>query len=195
MKKMRMAAAFIPAFALASVVNAQPKSTTVVASEVEAVVKVISVDRKARTATVRGAGGGVMTIVVPPEAQNFDQVKPESLFKVRYMESVAVSLNKGGKASASESQTVQLAQKGGTPGGMTVDTKQITATVEAIDYKNRLIAVKGARKNILAVKVADDVESFEQITVGDSITLSYTEALAMQMVAQPKAKSSLAPAR
>lgn len=181
---MKLTAAAIGAatLMLASVAIAQSNNGAIAVAETEAIVKVIGVDRKARTATVRGPAGGVVTISVPPEAQNFDQVKVGSQFKVRYLESVAVFVSKGGQASASEKQTVRLAPKGGTPGGIASETKQITGKVEAVDYAARAITVRGPAGKILAARVADEAEGFAQISVGDTITLRYTQALAMEMI-------------
>jgi len=185
MHKSIVAAAVVAAFLAAPAAIAQIKDGVIVVGETEAVVKVISVDRKARTATVRGPGGGTVVMNVPKEAQNFDQVKAGSLFKVRYLESVALVLMKGGEASASGLQTVKLAPKGGTPGGTVAETKQITGTVEAVDFKNRAIALKGPGGKIVALKVADDARNLNEISVGDTISLLYTQALAMEMIPQP----------
>jgi len=80
------------------------------------VVKVIKIDRKARTVTFQGPRGNTQTLNVPKEAQNFDQVKVGSLFRVKYVEAVAVALGRGGQAAVTTDQQVRLAPKGGTPG-------------------------------------------------------------------------------
>jgi hypothetical protein len=144
----------------------------------------MKVDRKLRTVTVRGPDGRTVTLDVPKEAQNFDRVKPGASFKIRYVESVALTLQKGGQPSAAKAQAVKLSPKGGTPGGVVVNTAQISATVEAIDYTNRSVAVKGPRGNVLAFKVSDDVPNLDQVNVGDLITMQYTEALAIEMLPQ-----------
>jgi len=46
----------------------------------------------------------VATLMVPPEAQNLDQVKPGQQYRMKYVESVAVEIQKGGKPSASATQ-------------------------------------------------------------------------------------------
>jgi hypothetical protein len=193
MKRTLIAATIASALAFAPGVQAQVKGGAVAATVTEAVVKVTAIDRKARTVTVRGPRGNTVVINVPPEAQNFDKVKVGSSFKVRYAEAVAVAVGKG-KAAASEQQTVRLAPKGGTPGGVVVRIKQISGTVEAIDYASRDIALKGPKGNVLAFKVSDDVQRFNEIAVGDTVGVQYTEALAMEMIvpepkpAAPKAK-------
>ena len=190
MKRIHAAASAVSLLAFATLTLAQGKSVVVVGST-EAVVKVVNLDRKARTVTIQGPRGRQVTLKVPKEAQNFDQVKIGSTFKVKYVEAVAVALSRGGKASASAEREVRLAPKGGTPGGVMVNTTQISATVEAIDYANREVAVKGPKGNIVALRVADDVQGLADVTIGDRITLVYAEALAMEMEpAGPKAKAT-----
>jgi len=188
MKRILAAATAVSLAAIACAVSAQERGSVVV-GQTEAVVTVVNMDRKARTVTFQGPKGRLVTLNVPKEAQNLGQVKIGSTFKVKYVEAVAVALSRGGKASASVDRTVRLAPKGGTPGGVVVSTAQISATVQAIDYSSREVAVKGPKGNIVALKVADDVQGFSDVNIGDRITLVYAEALAMEMQpAGPKAK-------
>ncbi|HZF20307.1 MAG TPA: hypothetical protein VE008_11445 [Burkholderiales bacterium] len=188
MKNIFASATAVSLLGFAFAAAAQDRAVVTVA-QTEAVVKVVNLDRQARTVTIQGTKGNLVTLKVPKESQNFDQVKIGSTFKVKFVEAVAVALQRGGMASASASQTVRLAPKGGTPGGVVVSTAQISATVEAIDYASREVAVKGPRGNILAFRVADNIQGFSDIDIGDSITLVYTEAMAMEMLPSgPKAK-------
>jgi hypothetical protein len=170
-----------------SIAAEQPRAAAVAVAETEAVVELVAVDRASRTATVRGPTGGTLTFVVPPEAQNLDRVKPGDFFKMRYVEAMALALNKGGTASASAGQTVALAPKGGTPGGAIVNTKEINTVITSVDRTKRTISVQGPLKNELTLKVADEVRSFDDMSVGDTISLTYTEAVVMQMISQPGA--------
>ena len=192
MKSTLIAAAALATLALAPCAGAQVQAGALVVGESEAVVTVVSVDRKARTVVVQGPQGRKVTLNVPPEAQNLDQVKKGSRFQVRYVESVAVALSKGGAASASKDQTVRLAPKGGTPGGIAVNTMQISATVEALDRTRRTIAVKGPQGNEFEFQVAPDVQ-LEGIRIGDLVTVVYAQALALQMM--PKETKAAKPAK
>jgi len=188
MKKILAAATAVAILAFPFAAGAQERGAVVV-GQTEAVVKVVNLDRQARTVTFQGPRGNRVIMKVPKEAQNFDQVKVGSTFKVKYVEAVAVALQRGGTASASANQTVRLAPKGGTPGGVVVNTAQISATVEAIDYASREVAVKGPRGNVLAFRVADSVQGFSDIDIGDTVTVVYSEALAMEMLPSgPKAR-------
>lgn len=188
MKKILVAASAAVLLAAPFAAWAQAEGAVEV-SQTEAVVKVVNLDRTARTVTVQGPRGRMVTLNVPKEAQNFDKVKVGSTFKVRYVEAVALALQRGGAASASVDKIVRLAPKGGTPGGVVVNTLRISATVEAIDYANREVAVKGPKGNIVALKVANSVQGLADVDIGDRITLVYAESIAMEMLpAGPKAK-------
>jgi Cu/Ag efflux protein CusF len=120
-------------------------------------------------------------MAVPAEAQNLDQVKPGSRFKVRFLEEVAVSVGREGVASAGAGSAMQLAPKGGTPGGTMAQTVQVTGVVEKVDPAARQITVKGPQGNSRSLSVAKDVQ-LEALKPGDTITLAHTQALAMEMI-------------
>ena len=49
------------------------------------------------------------------------------------------------------------------------------------------------RGNVLALRVADDVQGLDQVDVGDSITLVYAEGLAMEMLPYERPGPKAAP--
>jgi Cu/Ag efflux protein CusF len=190
MKSKAVAAALLAAFVMPA--HAQPlKGGAIAASQIDAVLTVLAVDQKARTVTVRGPKGGVTTLKVPPQAQNLDQVKQGAQFRVKYVEAVAVGVRKGGTPDAIVAEEVRLAPKGGTPGGVVVRTQQLAGVVDAVDYTERYIALRGPKGNTLALKVADDVK-LEGLRAGDRIAVTHTEALAMEMIPQAPAKKPAA---
>jgi hypothetical protein len=160
---------------------AQP-SVTLITEPVEAVVTVTKVDRKGRTVTIRGPAGNLQTLAVPTEAKNLDQVKPGDRFRMTYAEAAAVALTKGGKAQAGIEEMVSLAPKGARPGGYKVRTFNVSGVVEAIDYKRRQVSVRGPKGNIVSLPVSGEVKNLESVSVGELITVIYSEALAMEMV-------------
>jgi hypothetical protein len=157
-------------------------SVTLITEPVEAVVTVTKVDRKGRTVTIRGPAGNLHTLAVPKEAKNLDQVKPGDRFRMTYAEAAAVAVTRGGKAEAGLEQMVSLAPKGAKPGGYKVRTFNVSGTVEAIDYKRRQVSVRGPKGNIVSLPVSGEVKNLESVSVGDLITVIYSEALAMEMV-------------
>jgi len=192
MKNTLMAALAALVVPFASGAAAQDKGPVVVGQS-EAVVTVIKLDRKARRVTFQGPRGNQVTMIVPQEAQNLDQVRVGSRFNIKYVEAVAVGLQRGGKPTAAVDQQVRLAPKGGNPGGVVVNTAKISANVVAIDYASREVAVKGPQGNIRSFRVADEVQGFRDVKVGDTISVTYAEALALEMIPEPGPKAKPSP--
>ncbi len=181
--------------ALAAPAGAQTlKDGAMAVDQTEAVVTVMGVNADKRTVTIRGPKGNVATLNVPPEAQNLDKVKPGDRFKMKYIEAVAVGISKGGEPAQSENKEVKVSPKGGTPGGMVTRTQKRSVVIDAVDYGNRYIAVRGTSGQTLALKVADDVP-LEQISAGDRISVVYTQALIAQMEPQPAPLPAKKPAK
>jgi hypothetical protein len=65
------------------------------------------------------------------------------------------------------------------PAATVVDTKQITATVEAIDYDNREVTLRGPGGETRTVVVDPSVERFREVKVGDEVVVRHTEAVAV----------------
>lgn len=57
----------------------------------------------------------------------------------------------------------------------------LTATVEAIDLKTRMVTIKGPEGNSVIVKAGKEVINLPQVKVGDKVVLDYVEALAVRM--------------
>ena len=184
----RIAVAFaISSLALSA--QAQVKDSAMAVQEAEAVVTVTKVDKEARSVTFRGPRGNLGTLDVPKESQNFDQVKVGQQYKMKYVEAVAVDIRKGGAPSAAAAQEVKLAPKGAKPGGLVVRTVQLAGVIDAVDYKDRYIAVRGPKGNVMPLKVGADI-NMDQLAAGDRISVTHTAALALEMVAQAPAKKA-----
>lgn len=184
------------AFAISSLVlsaQAQVKDSAMAVQEAEAVVTVTKVNKDARTVTFRGPRGNLGTLDVPKESQNFDQVKVGQQYKMKYVEAVAVDIRKGGVPSAAAAQEVKLAPKGAKPGGLMVRTVQLAGVIDAVDYNERYIAIRGPKGNVMPLKVGSDI-NMQELAAGDRISVTHTAALAIEMVAQAPAKKK-APAK
>jgi hypothetical protein len=167
----------LPAFAQAD------KPGAVATEAVEAVVVVRSVNYQARVVTLQGPQGNLVTMQVPPEAQNLDQVYAGAKFRVRYLQSLAVFISPvGGAPAVDEASAVELAEKGATPAGVIVKVKQIQASVEKIDYAARIVVLKGPEGNLVELAVDERVQRLNEIKPGDIVVVRYTEALAMKMI-------------
>jgi hypothetical protein len=65
------------------------------------------------------------------------------------------------------------------------DARMVTFRGPRVDYAERYLAVRGPKGNVVALKVAEDLD-MRELSVGDRISVTHTEALAVEMV--PAAK-------
>ncbi|MGH8787798.1 MAG: hypothetical protein ACREYA_22310 [Cupriavidus necator] len=72
----------------------------------------------------------------------------------------------------------------------TTGTVKATATVVAIDAATRTISLKNKQGKVTDVQVGEDVRNFEQLRVGDMVTVEYTQALSVNLARQSGMRSS-----
>ena len=72
----------------------------------------------------------------------------------------------------------------GVPGGVVVNTMDVSARVTAIDTANRKVTLLGPKGNTFTVKVGPEAVNFDQIRVGDLVNATLTEELAVYLYAQ-----------
>jgi Cu/Ag efflux protein CusF len=58
---------------------------------------------------------------------------------------------------------------------------KVTATIEAIDRTARLITLRGPQGNLATVYVDTAVKRFDELKVGDKVTASYYESIAVHV--------------
>jgi len=186
MKTTYLAVAFLCSSLVAPGAPAQQVARGVLqAAATEEIVVVRAVDQQARSVTVEAPGGNLVSIRVPPESQNLDQIYPGAKFRVRYLQSVALFMSSSADApSAQEASTMELAEKGATPGGVIVDVQQIEARVDTVNYQDRTVVVTGPDGNQVKLSVDERVQNFDAVKAGDTVVVRYTEALAMAMIRQ-----------
>ena len=61
------------------------------------------------------------------------------------------------------------------------NVESITATITAIDAAKREISLKGPKGNVVTVEVSKDVKRFNELKVGDEVTVKYTESLVARL--------------
>jgi len=144
---------------------------------------VADIDHDKREITLKGPEGNSMKFKVDERVKNFGQVKKGDEVRMGYYESIALSVRKPGDPlpATGRSRAMITREPGQKPGGVAVDTADITATVEAIDRDKREVTLKSPRGNVVTVKVDPSVGNLERIKTGDEIEATYTEALAISV--------------
>jgi hypothetical protein len=142
---------------------------------------VVAVDPAHRTVTLRSPDGTMSTYQVGEEAVNFDQIRVGDQVKATYVESLAVALRKADEPpSVEESQAITRAPKGAMPGGVIVNTTELTARVTALDPTNRMVTLVGPAGNTRTLKVGPDVD-LTKVQPGDNVVVRYTETLKIEV--------------
>jgi hypothetical protein len=144
---------------------------------------ITAIDKANRTFTLRGNDGKTRTLKAPPEMKNFDQMKVGDQVKATYAQEMAFNVRKAGMPPvADEAAAVVAAPTGDKPGVILAESKTITGVVTAIDYKTRMVTLKGPKGNELTFPVKKEVKGLKNVKKGDDVVISYTEALAISVV-------------
>jgi hypothetical protein len=64
----------------------------------------------------------------------------------------------------------------------------VTATVEAIDQKTRMVTLKGPQGNTVTFKAGEQIKNLSQVKVGDSVLAKYYESVAVEVKKPGEAK-------
>lgn len=146
---------------------------------VTAVVEDVDVEK--RLVTLRGPEGKVTTIEVDESVRNLPQVRKGDTVRVEYYESIAIQLAKPGEVEvgdAAVAEEMARSKPGDKPGGISARAVTIVAMVEAIDKTNGTVTLKGAEGESRTIK-AQNPANLDKIKVGDTVQITYTEAVAI----------------
>jgi hypothetical protein len=156
--------------------------TRVQAGEIEVRAKVVELDMVRRLATLKGPKGNVVTVEVPAEAKNFDQVRVGDELVVRYLAAVAARIepaSKSGIRERVESTGAATAAPGAMPGAAGQRTVEVLAVIQAIDRKAGTATLRGAKRTV-TVKVPEGVD-IARLKVGDEVRAVMVEAVVLNV--------------
>jgi len=78
-------------------------------------------------------------------------------------------------------QALVTAYEEGVPGGVAVNTTEVSARVTAIDKSARMVTLLAPDGNTFTVKVGPEAVNFDQVRVGDLVTATLTEQLVVYL--------------
>lgn len=143
---------------------------------------VLSVDKGNRVVTLRGPEGNVIDIEVGEEATNFDQIGVGDEVSLAYYQSVALYLGETSEAPEAVAEVVAArAAEGDKPAGLVVGVVDASATIVAIDLKNRVVTLELPDGEIVATPVSEDVRPLDSFKVGDTVHARLTKAVAISV--------------
>jgi hypothetical protein len=154
-------------------------STTVTAT-------VTKIDQKTREVTVKTEDGKESSFVAGPAVVNFAQMKVGDVITAKYSEALVYEVKKGGTAVAPETTVAGgAAAPGAMPAGAVAQQTTVTVLITAIDTKAPSVTFQGPGGKTKTIKVLHP-EKLEGVKVGDTVQVTYTEALAITVDKAPK---------
>jgi len=139
-----------------------------------------SIDHKTRMVTLLGPDDETITFRADDSIRNLDQVKKGDLVQATYYRSVAIQLRKPGEATpgVSAGTTTMRANPGSRPAGGEANTITVVATVESLDPVNQTATLELPDGSLRTIQVRNP-HHFDVAKVGDSVEITYTEAVAI----------------
>ncbi len=149
--------------------------------------KIEAVDQANRTVTAKGKMGHVVTFKVGPQVKNFAQVKVGDEIVLKYIEALSVKLDKGGERGAAMMSSGPVAAPAGAmPGMAAAQQTVIVAKIQGKDPMRQEVLLQGPLDRFAEVKVKDST-IFNELNVGDTVKVTYTEAVVIDVL--PAAKN------
>jgi hypothetical protein len=189
MKNMKVLSASLAAVAVAVVTQAwgqAPADLPAIKTRYQTVqAEVVSVDRGARVVTL-GLANGPVSVALGPGVRNFANIHVGDKVVVSYYQGLAVQLGKGDvQATEPAASTFDYrAQSGQPPGAGTGASVTTAVTILAIERDTNTVAFKSPDGSIhlVAVKSPNMVRFLRTLKAGDSVDITYTESLAINVV-------------
>jgi hypothetical protein len=160
-------------------------------AEITATVEALNVET--RELTLKGPLGNVLTVTVDPQVKRLAEFKVGDAVVLTYYASIAAEL----RAPTAEEKLTPLvvledmakAPAGTAPAAGGLRLLKAVVTIEGLDRSTSTATVKGPRGNSATVSVKSP-SVLASLHLGDTVVLTYTEALAIELrpAAAPKAK-------
>jgi len=156
-----------------------------IVSSTEVTATVTKIDQATREVTLKPDDGDEFSFIASDEVKNLGQVKVGDRVTVTYAEALAYEVKKGGEvASPATVVAGKSAEPGAKPAGAIARQTTATVAIVAIDPKVPSVTFKGPAGNTKTIKVMHP-EKLQGVQVGDTVELTYTEALAIKLEAAP----------
>ena len=143
-----------------------------------------AIDQASREVTLKGPLGNSVTFTVDQRVKRLNEVMVGDNIRAEYYVSFAAEVR---KPTAEEEKTPLVvlgatakAPPGTSPKAGGLRRFKVVTTVEGLDRPTETITVKGPRGNFLTARVADP-SRLTQVRIGETIIITYTEALAISL--------------
>lgn len=154
--------------------------------------KVEAIDLAKREVTLKGSLGNVVSFVVDERVKRLNEVKVGDEVTAEYYVSIAGELRAPTEDEKKNPLTILAgtarAPKGASPAGGGLRAFKVVATVIGLDLPTQSVTLQGPLGNSGTIR-AEKLENLKQLRLGDTVIVTYTEALAISLQkSQPAAK-------
>jgi Cu/Ag efflux protein CusF len=165
------------------VVGAQTVPTRSREHLVSVVARVETINQATREVTLKGSGGNVVSFTVDKRVARLDEVKVGDTVIAEYYESFTAELRAPTEAEKANplqvlTQTAK-APAGTQPAAGALRVTKAVVTVEGLDRPTKSLTVSG-KAGMVTIEV-EDVAALSKLHLGDTIVVTYTEALAVAL--------------
>lgn len=144
--------------------------------------KVVDVNYKARTVTLKDDEGKVRTVKVSEQVRNFNQVKQGDVVTIEVNETVSVEVQPGpGDTMNIASESQSSAAPGAKPSSTRTIEGKLKTRVEAIDYEARTVTFKNRKGVLTTYKVGEQAKRFNEIRRNDMLVIEYSQTVAVSV--------------
>ena len=175
----------VPLLLSATVARAQPSQVvgdqTTIRGTVEAV------DLAARTVTVRGDGGMVVTLDIPESGAPFDKLQAGDVVSVTYYDMATVRPKPPGEPAVDRTDPPVTTQTPGSLPGATVASQRVTTvTITGWDPKTRVVSFTGPAGTRYSRRLADSIDAsiIAGLKVGDRVDVTRTAVARLEVESQ-----------
>jgi hypothetical protein len=165
--------------------SAPPKSLSAERSLLVTVTaKVEAVDQAKREVTLKGPLGNVVTFMVDERVKRLNEVKVGDEVTADYYVSLAADLRAPTEDEKKTPLTIlegaARAPKGTSPAARGLRAFKVVATVIGLDLPTQSVTLEGPLGNSGSIR-AEKTENLKQLRLGDTVVVTYTEALAISL--------------
>lgn len=165
-----------------------PKAPTISAEKailVTVTARVEAIDQAKREVTLKGPLGNTVSFVVDTRVKRLDEVKVGDEVTADYYVSLAGEVRAPTAEEAAHPLTLveggaRAPKNTSPPAAGVLRAFRVVATVTGLDLPTQSVTLQGPRGNSGTIRV-ENVEKLKQLHLGDTIILTYTEALAVSL--------------
>ena len=146
--------------------------------------KVEALDLEKREITLKGPLGNVVTLVADQRVKRLNEIKVGDEITADYYVALLAELREPTAEEKKNPLTVleskAKAPPGTSPAAGGLRMFKVVATVEGLDRPTRSLTLKGPRGHYVTVR-APDLNKLQKLRLGDTIMVTYAEALAVSL--------------